>query len=275
MRIRAGFLALASALLLTSQAHAEDCFSATLGTEFEVSDTGQERVAPFFLGRVQCEHVTLKFRIFAEDDDQDLALQEAFLSADLSDDTSLTFGKAIVTYDKSQFFRPLDVVQSDRLNFDIRDSSGTLAGLSLLSLAHFGEHAVTRLVLSRDFEDDPDGANLGLKQLVLSREGLAGSTDYALTFRYASRTRETLSFGASATMPLNDFTLFYGSVALQKNVRRLDKTLAMSITGDLATAGDTWFPQAALGVVVNPPYLDFVHYEGKQSAYSSRLNKRD
>ena len=24
-----------------------------------------------------------------------------------------------------------------------------------------------------------------------------------------------------------------------------------------------------------PPQLDFVHYEGKQSAYSSRLNKRD
>ena len=28
-------------------------------------------------------------------------------------------------------------------------------------------------------------------------------------------------------------------------------------------------------VKVSKPKLDFVHYEGKQSAYSSRLNKRD
>lgn len=254
MIVRMRLFICAFIVVFSTQAFADDCFSATLGAEYEVGDTVRDRFTPFLLGRVQCEQLTLKFRVSSEEGAYNFDLQEAFFNANLSNSTSLTFGKAIVAYDKSQFFRPLDVVQSDRLNFDIRDNSGRLAGLPLASLVHFGEKATTRLVVSRDFENEPDGANLGLEQLVLSREALAGSFDYALTFRYASGARETLSFGASATVPINDFMLLYGSLALQKNVRRLDKVFAMSVNGNLQDANQTWFPQAALGVIINPPF---------------------
>ncbi len=233
---------------------ADECVSATLGAAYEIYETGQESATAFVLGRYQCDPLTLKLRLSAEDGETEFDLQEAFLRVDLSEAISLTFGKVIVAYDKAQFFRPLDVVQSDRLDFDIRDSSGTLAGLPLVSLAHFGPRATTQVLVSRDFENDPDGANLGLDQVVISRAGVAGATDYALTLRYASGLRDTLSLGATATVPINDFALLYGTAVLQRNVRRFDKILALELTGDLDSARDTWFPQLALGVVVNPPF---------------------
>jgi len=250
-----GLSALLLALILPGAVEARDergeCFSATVGVD--VDSDRAPMAKPFLLGRYDCDPATLKFRAELEDDDLNVSLQEAFLRTDLSDSVSLSFGKEIVAYDKSRFFRPLDVLQSDRLNFDFRDTSGTLGGLPLLSLAHFGAAATARLVLSSDFENDPDGINLGLDQVILSREGFAGGADYALTLRYAEGNERTIGLGGSASVQLNDFTLLYGSAVFQHGIRRVDKRVALAATGALENADDNWFPQLALGMVVNPP----------------------
>lgn len=230
----------------------EDCVSATVGLNFD--EDSDPQATPFLLGRYSCDGITLKLQAVLEEGDFELNVQEAFLQTDLNEVLSLTFGKAIVTYDRSRFFRPLDVVQSDRLNFDIRDTSGTLAGLPQVAIAHFGGSATTRILLSSDYENELDGVNQGLDQVVLSREGVTGGTDHAFVARYARGDTNTFSLGTSASTALNDFTLLHGSIVLQRNVQRFDKRAALAATGALDSADDTWFPQVALGVTVNPPF---------------------
>lgn len=229
-----------------------DCLSATVGLDFD--EDSDPQATPLLLGRYVCGDVTLKLQALLEDNNLELNVREAFIQTDLSEAVSLTFGKAIATYDKSQFFRPLDVVQSDRLSFDIRDTSGALGGLPQVAIAHFSGTATTRIVLSSDFENVPDGVNQGLDQVILSREGFAGGADYTFVARYADGDEKTFSLGASASTALNDFTLLYGSIVVQRNVRRFDKRAALMATGALDSAHDTWFPQIALGVMVNPPF---------------------
>ena len=248
------FLPILLALASTAQVSAKQaCFTGRLGSELSYENNGQSAASFFITGQYWCDPFELKLRFTLDEDDPDLELQEAFYRSDLSATTTLSLGKAIIAYDKSHFFRPLDVIQSGRLNFDIRDSSGTLAGLPLVSLARFRSSGTTRLVLSRDFENDPDGANLGLEQVVLSREGLTGDLDYAVALRYASGARDTFSAGISATRALNDFALIYGSAVLQQDVRRADKMFALALAEDLQRAENTWYPQLALGMVINPP----------------------
>ncbi|WP_293575084.1 hypothetical protein [Phaeobacter sp.] len=251
---RLSFIAL---ICLVGPAHAfaqtgVDCASATVGLDFDGDSDPQ--ATQFLLGRYGCGAVTLKLKAVLEDDDLELKVQEAFVQTNLGEALSLTFGKAIATYDKSQFFRPLDVVQSDRLNFDIRDTSGALAGLPQVAIAHFGGSATTRFLFSSDFKNEPDGANQGLDQVVMSHAGFAGGADYELVARYAEGNINTFSLGVAASTALNDFALSYGTIIFQRDVRRFDKRAALATAGALGSADDTWFPQFALGVTVNPPF---------------------
>ena len=145
----------------------------------------------------------------------------------------LSAGRKIVSFDISSHFQPLGFLQRDKLNFDLFDRDGDVAGLPLVAARLYHDAGVSELLASHDFLDAEDGANRGLTQAVVRHSASLGTVDLSALYRYVHDSDVAgyvHGLGLAATASTADLVL-YGATLLQSDNLRIDKRLA----GSLAT----------------------------------------
>lgn len=232
-----------------------DCFDFTAGVKIGVASDQPAEASEFLLVEYQCNNLSVKSHLEFGTIDTEFEVQEAFYDVELSSTYNLTLGKKIFSFDKSQFFKPLDFFQSTKLAFDFRDLSGDLAGLPVVGLQRFGENGTVTALASRDSESQEDGVNKGLDQIVLAYAFVQDNADVVIVYRFADGDQETHSIGVSANYPLSDYVVLSGTLNIQRNLRRQDKLLALSLLGNSGSASSSWHPQIALGLQISVPTL--------------------
>jgi hypothetical protein len=144
----------------------------------------------------------------------------------LSDSTTFSIGKRILSIDQSSFSQPLGFFQTQADFADLTDSLGKAEGLPMVVAGWAGGDATVAFIASNDFEHKIDGFNRGLKQTAL--KVTYELPDLSLTGLVRKAPGESVGAGGSYSFVPSERLNLYGSAYVARGTLRPVSPLLMA-----------------------------------------------